>query len=120
MTGILNPSSSSLGGSPYCLSSSVCVPFYSLVICGLLKVSYQSISKTLLMELLGVQDGETVCVRVCVCVVCVRYVEKITVMCLRTPVSINFCSCTCTGAKPLVETHARKELLQCTVCGAYS
>ena len=67
MTGILNPSSSSLGGSPYCLSSSVCVPFYSLVICGLLKVSYQSISKTLLMELLGVQDGETVCVRVCVC-----------------------------------------------------
>ena len=36
----------------------VLVP-YSPVICGLLKVSYQSISKTLLMELLGVQDGET-------------------------------------------------------------
>ena len=30
------------------------------VICGLLKVSYQSINKTLLMELLGVDDGETV------------------------------------------------------------
>ena len=46
-----------------CLTASslyVLVPHVSPVICGLLKVSYQSINKALLMELLGVEDGETV------------------------------------------------------------
>ena len=59
------------------------------VICGLLKVSYQSINKTLLMELLGVDDGETVwgwrsSVLLCVCVALGAVADCCVVCCVVT------------------------------------